>query len=575
MDKVTEYYQDWSTELLAARTPEGVWQGELASSAVSTATAVVALHCLDPLHYQDLIRKGRHWLMATQLQNGGWGDTPESPANRTASLLAYAAIFQDTELKSVRQKAEAFLTENFSSVLPEQLRAGILQKYGSDRTFAVPILALCATVGLLGDSDQAWRDIPRLPFELAILPGGLLRFLQLQVVSYAIPALICVGIAQHRKNPSLLLGWLREGLIGRSLRVLHAKQPHSGGFLEAAPLTAFCLICLSAAGLTQDPTVLAGANFLCATVRSDGSWPIDSNLDQWLTSLAGKAVIESLSEDEKAVLAEQVLSRQFKAVHPFTGARPGGWGWTPLSGAVPEADDSSAALILLHSLCGGTICPEIERGCRWLLEIQNRDGGIPTFCRGWGRLPFDHSSPDISAHAYRALSLWMPELPEALQIETRQALQKILRYLEAQQDPDGAFLPLWFGDQQAPDLQAPVYGTAVVLENLQGMTLPWLLNARDFLLEQQLASGAWGCMASQCPKVIFTARAIAALAPFPEARQALQRGLAFLQAYLEGRRALPAEPVGLYFSQLWYSEKLYPEIFLVQALDCLKTHCTD
>ncbi|MEZ6048428.1 MAG: hypothetical protein R3C11_23220 [Planctomycetaceae bacterium] len=39
----------------------------------------------------------------------------------------------------------------------------------------------------------------------------------------------------------------------------------------------------------------------------------------------------------------------------------------------------------------------------WLLDLQNRDGGWPTFCRGWGALPFDRSAPDLTAHALRAL----------------------------------------------------------------------------------------------------------------------------------------------------------------------------
>ena len=41
-------------------------------------------------------------------------------------------------------------------------------------------------------------------------------------------------------------------------------------------------------------------------------------------------------------------------------------------------------------------------GARWLRSLQNRDGGIPTFCRGWGQLPFDQSTSDLTAHALRA-----------------------------------------------------------------------------------------------------------------------------------------------------------------------------
>ena len=48
---------------------------------------------------------------------------------------------------------------------------------------------------------------------------------------------------------------------------------------------------------------------------------------------------------------------------------------------------------------------------RWLLDLQNRDGGMPTFCRGWTGLPFDRSGPELTAHAVRAWCAWRPHLP--------------------------------------------------------------------------------------------------------------------------------------------------------------------
>src|SRR4029079_14402375 len=39
----------------------------------------------------------------------------------------------------------------------------------------------------------------------------------------------------------------------------------------------------------------------------------------------------------------------------------------------------------------------------WIRDLQNHDGGWPTFCRGWGHLPFDRSGSDLTAHNLRAL----------------------------------------------------------------------------------------------------------------------------------------------------------------------------
>ena len=47
-------------------------------------------------------------------------------------------------------------------------------------------------------------------------------------------------------------------------------------------------------------------------------------------------------------------------------------------------------------------------GVTWLLDLQNRDGGIPTFCRGWTNLPFDRSShvtPALAAAQTRGSTL--------------------------------------------------------------------------------------------------------------------------------------------------------------------------
>ncbi|UQT33086.1 hypothetical protein M5E82_16400 [Parabacteroides distasonis] len=63
-------------------------------------------------------------------------------------------------------------------------------------TFSVPILVMCALAGVI----THWDRIPQLPFELSVLPQRLFRFLRLPVVSYAIPALIAVGILRYKKG---------------------------------------------------------------------------------------------------------------------------------------------------------------------------------------------------------------------------------------------------------------------------------------------------------------------------------------------------------------------------------------
>ena len=144
-------------------------------------------------------------------------------------------------------------------------------------------------------------------------------------------------------------------------------------------------------------------------------------------------------------------------------------------------------------------------------------------------------------------------------------MRRCVRFLRKVQRPDGSFLPLWFGDQHAADKSAPVYGTAVVLEHLAGASFPFLDRARAYLLSRQHASGGWGSADSDNDSICFTARCISALAPYPDARPALQRAARFVAPYVRHPESLPLEPIGLYFAHLWYSEALYAPIFLLRA----------
>ncbi len=258
--------------------------------------------------------------------------------------------------------------------------------------------------------------MPQLPFELAACPRTWFRWLRLPVVSYALPALIALGQLRHQRRPSW--NWFARGIrglaLGRSLDVLTTIQPTTGGFLEATPLTSFVVISLLGAGRTEHPVVKHGIDFLIRSARPDGSWPIDTNLATWVTTLSVQALAKSdgllprLTEGEAAKVRDWLLAGQNRQRHPYTDAAPGAWAWTDLSGGVPDADDTPGALLALHSLAGDEprIVEAAAAGASWLLDLQNRDGGVPTFCRGWGTLPFDRSSTDLSAHAILAWSAW-------------------------------------------------------------------------------------------------------------------------------------------------------------------------
>lgn len=580
----SELLENARSALLAERNAEGHWTGELSTSALSTATALVALGSVDPARHRDRVAEACRWLVANRNPDGGWGDTVKSFSNISTTLLCWSALtrFGGDEAADAVRLASHWIRDYAGSLEPALVAETVKARYGKDRTFSVPILMLCAICGTLG--PRGWGHVLRLPHWLAALPRSWFAALRLPVVSYALPALVAIGYARSR-NAAVKLP---DPLWPRLSKLLAAIQPASGGFLEAAPLTSFVTMALVAAGEREHPVVKQGVAFLLDTVRPDGSWPIDTNLATWTTTLAVKAFAagEEGSPGDRTLFDGQdrvrrwLLAQQYRERHPFTDAAPGGWAWTDLSGGVPDADDTPGALLALKALLSGPEAAEIraaaEAGVVWLLDLQNRDGGIPTFCRGWGALPFDRSSPDLTAHTLRAWRAWRGEMPAGVRLRIDRATVKGLAFLLREQRPDGSWRPLWFGNQhRRDDEENPTYGTAKVLLAL-GESDPCgdaVKRAAAWLLAHQNEDGGWGAARATTPSTIEeTALALGALGflhsttPLPHLLPALARGFAWLERATAGGTRFEASPIGFYFAKLWYFERLYPMVWTVEAL---------
>jgi squalene-hopene/tetraprenyl-beta-curcumene cyclase len=633
--------------LLAERGPHGHWEGELSSSALSTATAVTALE-LWQRHakerpavsgQQPAIEAGLKWLAEHQNADGGWGDTTLSFSNISTTALCWAAFGAvpgaEAKWPEVVRRAEEWLagkcsvfsvqysdpkpaasvapTEHFPPPLNRSaLITAIIARYGKDRTFSVPILTMCALAGRLGEGKEAWRRVIQLPFELAALPQKFFAALRLPVVSYALPALIAIGQVRHHHLPTRnpLTRWLRDRARAKTLRVLERIQPPGGGFLEATPLTSFVTMSLAGSGQADHPVAQRGVEFLLKSMRPDGSWPIDTNLATWVTTLAvnalGPSIHEVINAEERARILEWLLAQQYRTVHPYTNAPPGGWAWTDLPGGVPDADDTAGALLALKTLSSrrdkeadpaasnaqeirlltsaatdGRVREAAIRGVQWLLDLQNRDGGIPTFCRGWTNLPFDRSSPDITAHALRACLVWIWDLPKPIQIQIRRAKTRGLRYLHRERRASMTWDPLWFGNQQATQEANPTYGTTKVVQLLGRLGIfdeTEHLNSNstsyEVLFKMQNPDCGWGGELG-CPSSVeetaLVVETLAGIAVRPHAKYAavLSGGISWLIRRVEDGTWTQPAPIGFYFAKLWYYERLYPMVFTVAALEAV------
>jgi squalene-hopene/tetraprenyl-beta-curcumene cyclase len=597
MDALDRAIAATQAHLESLRHANGHWEGHLSSSALSTATAIVALSLVDREKHAAFIQKGAQWLCDHQNADGGWGDTTLSKSNLSTTLLCWSVLHIGVRTpSSAIPSADTWITAQVGSLEPQAIANAVVSRYGKDKTFSVPILMLCALCGTLG--DQPWKHVIALPFELAALPRTWFGAIGLPVVSYALPALIAIGYTRFKNaapawwNP---LRWIRALAWPRIRPMLQTLQPSSGGYLEATPLTSFVTMALAGAGQLDHPCLPLAVEFLRNSMREDGSWPIDTNLSTWGTTLSIRASgMEhgAWSETDAsgpraprpmphAGVANWLLAQQYRETHPFTNAPPGGWAWTDLPGGVPDADDTSSALIALKTLSASDpslrhssfIIRHCLPGITWLLDLQNRDGGIPTFCRGWGTLPFDRSTPEITAHSLLAWWTWHDELLPALQIRIAQATQRALSYLKASQTPEHAWIPLWFGNEHTPDENNPVYGTAQVINHLSG-NAQLAARAHDliqtgltYLHTAQKPDGSFGGDKNAPSTIEETAVALQALSHrSADALIRIQQATQWLlNTTAQGTRFPPA-PIGLYFARLWYHERLYPVIWTLGAL---------
>jgi squalene-hopene/tetraprenyl-beta-curcumene cyclase len=240
------------------------------------------------------------------------------------------------------------------------------------------------------------------------------------------------------------------------------------------------------------------------------------------------------------------------------------------------------------------ILASAREGVYWLLDLQNRDGGWPTFCRGWGLLPFDRSGADLTGHVLRALHVWAdtltadedvaPSARHLLASRLSGVVEQGFNYLRKSQRKDGSWIPLWFGNQWRRDEANPIYGTARVLLAfcLAGQPAPatamlgWgrlRKPIREVAKKSKTSTVVDGLALSSVEETALAVEALLSCLTEPRllpraaaCQAAAQRGITWLVGAVEDKRHQTVSPIGFYFAKLWYYEKLYPLMMTTAAL---------
>ncbi|MBV8586740.1 MAG: hypothetical protein JO308_10685, partial [Verrucomicrobia bacterium] len=181
-----------------------------------------------------------------------------------------------------------------------------------------------------------------------------------------------------------------------------------------------------------------------------------------------------------------------------------------------------------------------DRGLRWLLSFQCRDGGWAAFDKDitnplLEQVPFaDHNAildptcANITARVLEVLASF--DFPTSHTVVSR-----AIRYLRRRQEPDGSWYGRWGVNY--------VYGTWQVLKGLNAIGLDmnqrWIQRGREWLERHQNADGGWGesCGSYNQPSLrgrgkstpSQTAWALMGLLSFPDCnRDSIRRGVEFL-----------------------------------------------
>jgi len=600
----------------------------------------------------ELLLESVHWLAKRQNDDGGWGDCDGAESNVAATLLVQAAF----RLTGIPAKYADLMVRADQYVAGQGGQAGLKRQIGNDKTLLASILANSA----LADLGE-WRKVPTQPFEWYALPLWWQRdFLRLASRCDS-PLVMAVGLAKFHHDPprNPLTRLLRGSLKKKALACLAQLQSADDSYLASPLATAIVVMNVASMGLQEHPIVTRGVDFLLSSVRADASWANTVNLSTINTSLA----IESLStgqfesaaaswSDEQgsdshsppwqdtsalhAAAAEHsvlegscgenhvlnitsldwLLNSQQLAPNHVTGAPAGGWGHTDTAGALPSTPATAAALIALaewrrrdENAHRARVERAAEMGMAWLLDLQNGEGGWPTYFNEDRPQQFEGGGVDSTAAAVRALAMWqrvgtagatIPALPStqqrALAARIGPALERAWQFLESQQRDDGSFVPVWFGNEHQADDENPVLGTSQVLAAcaaVKRLDSKLARRAAAWLAASQHADGGWGpprmpvdysddekgfgqrswrendVLAKFCT-VEETAAALSALLPVAEQDAALERnvsrGLAWLTNAVEDDACRRPAIIGFYFSRIWYYERLYPLAFATGAL---------
>jgi squalene-hopene/tetraprenyl-beta-curcumene cyclase len=486
----------------------------------------------------ERVRNAARYIASQQQPDGAWSNYPGGPADLSVSVKAYFALKvagHDPEAPYMRRAGEVirglggaagcnsftkfylallgqFPYANCAAVPPELM---LLPRWAYVNIYAMSSWTRTIVVPL--SIFYAHKPVRRLPPRLGIAELFLARPHTPLWPHPATRRLLTwtnffLVVDQLIKCCEPWLGPVRALALRRAEAWMREHLADSDGLGAIFPPMIYTVICLRCLGHADDsPEMRWALQQLDDLMIEEGNTlrlqPCFSPVWDTALTLNALADVGAVQGDEHPAAGRKahaaiergvrwLLQKEVRRPGDWSkanpGLEPGGWFFEYHNGFYPDTDDTAMVLMALAKT-GHATAPAAERGVRWLLAMQNRDGGWAAFDREINRelltrVPFadhnamlDPSCPDITARVLEALGHhgYGTDHPQ---------VARALVFLERTQQVAGCWPGRWGVNY--------IYGTWQVLCGLASVghdvSRPMVRRAVAWLERVQQAGGGWG-----------------------------------------------------------------------------------
>jgi squalene-hopene/tetraprenyl-beta-curcumene cyclase len=481
--------------LLSVQQDDGHWRGELQGDSILESEYLLMKFILgqedepmaDGRPGRLVLGRIAGYLRSLQRADGGWGQYPGSDIDVSATVKAYAA------LKLMGDDPDAPHMANARRVIIDR---GGAENCNSFTNFFLACLG-----------QISWNALPEIPPEIICLPRWFYfhltkvsawtrtMIMPLAIVSALRPTrplppslgideLFCDQRRRHRLINQRRTSWawgkffmgvdrllklkrrlgalpLRRYALAKAERWILDRAGHAGartdGLGAIFPPMVYIQIVLHALGYPRDHAIVRRAELELDEffIEQDGMIRIQPCFSPvWDTGIALYALTEHPAAADRAAIdcaARWLVEREctFRGDWGSSVGRDiqaGAWWFEYRNGWYPDVDDTAMVAMALRRAGGAANTAAADRGTRWMLAMQNDDGGWAAFDRTKNRrileyIPFadhnamqDPSCPDITGRVLESLAAYglTNEHP---------AVRRAVAFIRRRQHPGGG----WFG----------------------------------------------------------------------------------------------------------------------------------